>query len=236
MPSASTHVCSSHHTRSFHSRRRVAFQDDELLERQFRAAGADRWLRSPSTRAAIATFGARLPVLAQRAARRTVGGRCVAWHLPPTQNRCIPTNSRTPSLAESHVEGAPLVWLDQAKHVNARNGRAGLRTWAEIRLATFTVLGRSAVDAAFRASEPIPRNSHRLPLSRAGAASRCRAWIVPGARPRNRTPLMPTALANDRCGERIGRRPNRTERPRQRDAPRTGPRHLKPPAEPTQRP
>lgn len=184
----------------------------------------DRYLRSQAARACAKSRSADR--------RRTLRG----WHLPPTQNRCIPTNSRTPSLAELHVEGAPLVWLDHAKHVNARNGRAGLRTWAEIRLATFTVLGRSAVDAAFRASEPIPRNSHRLPLSRAGAASRCRAWIVPGARPRNRTPLMPTALANDRCGERIGRRPNRTERPRQRDAPRTGPRHLKPPAEPTERP
>lgn len=107
--------------------------------------------------------------------RRTLRG----WHLPSTRNRCIPTNSRIPSLAGLHVEGAPLVWPGHAKHVNARNDRAGPRTWAEIRLATYPVLGRSAVDAASRASEPTPRNSHRLPLSRAGAASRCRAWIVP---------------------------------------------------------
>jgi hypothetical protein len=204
MPSASTHVCSSHHTRSFHSRRRVAFLDDELLERQFRAAGADRWLRSPSTRAAIATFGARLPVLAHK----PLGG--------PSEDAAWLASATHPK---------PLHTLRLADSQTLRESPCDVHG-----------LGRSAVDAAFRALEPTPRNSHRLPLTRAGAASRCRAWIVPGARPRNRTPLVPTAHANDRCGERIGHRPNPTERPRQRDAPRTGPRHLKPPAEPTEHP
>jgi hypothetical protein len=61
MPSASTPVCGLHHTRQSHSRRRVAFQDDEVLERQFHVAGAGQWLRSPPIHSASATFGAKLP-------------------------------------------------------------------------------------------------------------------------------------------------------------------------------
>jgi hypothetical protein len=202
MPSASTHVCGSHHTRSFHSRRRVAFQDDELLERQFRAAGSgpmvafsidsrcDRYLRSQAARAFAQSRSADR--------RRTLRG----WHLPPTQNRCILTNSRIPRLSENRLATFP--------------------AWVGVRLT------------------PHPELRSRLHAIHTGCRSRGRVlrrdvapWIVPKARPRNRTPLVPTAHTNDRCGERIGHRPNRTERPRQRDAPRTGPRHLKPPAEPT---
>jgi hypothetical protein len=90
MPSASTPVCSSHHTRQSHSRRRVAFQDDEVLERRFHAAGAGRWSRSPPNHPAIATFGANLPVLAHKAEWRTVGGRCVAGICHPPTTAAYP--------------------------------------------------------------------------------------------------------------------------------------------------
>jgi hypothetical protein len=78
VPSASTLVCGSHHTRQSHSCRRVAFQDNEVLERQFHAAGAGRWSRSPPNHPTNATVGAKLPVLAHEADWRTAGGRCVA--------------------------------------------------------------------------------------------------------------------------------------------------------------
>jgi len=91
MPSASTPVCGSHHTRQSHSRRRVAFQDDEVLERQFHAAGAGRWSRSPPNHPANATFGAKLPMCS----RTEPNGRPTedaAWQASATTHyRCIPT-------------------------------------------------------------------------------------------------------------------------------------------------
>lgn len=100
MPSASTPVCGSHHTRQSHSRRRVAFQDDEVLERQFHAAGAGRWSRSPPNHSASATFGAKLPVLALESAQadwRTVGGRCVAGICHPPKTAAYPRTRRFPA-------------------------------------------------------------------------------------------------------------------------------------------
>jgi hypothetical protein len=78
--------------------------------RQFHVAGGVRWKRCPPNHSAIATFGAKLPVLSHVAEWRTVGGRCVAGicHLP--LDRCIPTGSQILSLAEFHVEGVPLVF------------------------------------------------------------------------------------------------------------------------------
>jgi hypothetical protein len=70
----------------------VAFSTESLCE---------RYLRGQAARACAQSR------LADR--RRTLRG----WHLPPTQNRCIPTDSRIPSLAEFHVEGAPLALPDQ---------------------------------------------------------------------------------------------------------------------------
>lgn len=119
----------------------------------------DRYLRSQAARACA------------RAARRTVGGRRVVGICHPPKTAAYPQTRGFPASTDCTSRAR--------RSSGATNGRAGPRTWAEIRLATFPVLGRSAVDAAYRASEPTPRNSHRLPLSRAGAASRCRDWIVP---------------------------------------------------------
>jgi hypothetical protein len=107
--------------------------------------------------------------------RRTLRG----WHLPPTQNRCIPTDSQILSLAGLHVEGAPLVGA--RVRAIARSARTGPRTRAEIRLATFPVLSRSAVDAAFRALEPTPREVDNRARSR---VRMLREDVVPGLSPR----------------------------------------------------
>lgn len=52
--------------------------------------------------------------------RRTLRG----WHLPPPNYRCIPTGSRILSLADLHVEGAPLVRPTQQLLAMAARDRA----------------------------------------------------------------------------------------------------------------
>jgi hypothetical protein len=68
----------------------VAFSTESLCERYLRDQAAERPREADDGR------------MADR--RRTLRG----WHLPPTHNRCIPTDSQILSLAELHVEGAPL--------------------------------------------------------------------------------------------------------------------------------
>jgi hypothetical protein len=183
MPSASTPVCSLHCTRQSHSssqscvprrrgsrapisrRRRgtvEALSTESLCARYLRSQAAGAFARSR---------------MADR--RRTLRG----WHLPSTTGPL-----HTHGLADSQ----PRRISRRERAARLRPGsndcsldRPGPRSRAKIRHtrgATLPVLSRSAVDAAFQASEPTPRN-HRNHGSLARRRM-LRRDVVPGLSPR----------------------------------------------------
>lgn len=186
----------------------MAFSTESLCE---------RYLRSPAARAFAPSLEADR--------RRTLRG----WHLPPTLYRCILTDSRIPSLAGLHVEGAPLVFARTARMREHSQCRAGPRLRAEIRLATSSVLSRPAVDAAHRALEPTPRMNHSPTRSRGGLLRRD---VVPGLSPGRDHGIellwcLSLSRATDAQAHRAPARPS--DAASSKDTPTIEPRHLKPP-------
>jgi hypothetical protein len=115
--------------------------------------------------------------------RRTPRG----WHLPP------PTTAAD-SLARGFPDSPNCTSRARLRWPTLQRMGSSLRSRAVIRLATFIVLGRHAVDAANRASKPAPRTiTTGATSSRGGwadAAYEITNRIVPGGVTRSRTSLV----------------------------------------------
>lgn len=150
MPSASTPVHGFHRIRPSHSYRRVAFDDSEVLERRFHSTRSMRrtsFIRAPREGT---TFGIGPAQRFEAPNERPVGGRCVAGichHLTTAAN----------SLARGFPDSPNCTSRARLRWPILQRMGSSLRSRAVIRLATFTDLGRPAVDAANRASKPAPR-------------------------------------------------------------------------------